>query len=62
MNVYTLLKEEKMKPKSFIFHGHCTPLKNGTGLHYKQNFEHSESMILISVSWVVFALCSIPVW
>lgn len=51
-----------MKSKSFIFYGHYTPLKNGTGPHYKQNFGHPESMLLISVSWVVFALCSITSW
>lgn len=62
MNVYTLFKEEKMRSKSVVFHGHCTPLKSGTGLHYKQNSGHPESMILISVSWEVFALCSITSW
>lgn len=51
-----------MRPKSFIFHGHCIPLKSGTGLHYTQNLGHPEGMILIAVSWVVFALCSINSW
>jgi len=51
-----------MRSTLFMFHGHCILPKSGTGLHYVQNFGHPEGMIVIAVSWVVFALRSTITW